>query len=87
MTEKKAPGFMLYDEAASALLHLSNEELGAIARAAIRYKLYDESEPELDSGLEFAFRLLQGTIDRDARKYAEKCRRNAENRRGKGNEG
>ena len=61
---KRAPGFMIYDETGLALLSLPDDELGEVIRAAIRHKLYSESEPNLNGGLQFAFCLLQGTIDR-----------------------
>ena len=82
-SEKQTPGFMIYDEISKALLSLPNDELGEVIRAAIRYKLFAESKPTLSSGLEFAYCLLQGKIDIDTQKYVEKCRKNAENRRGK----
>jgi hypothetical protein len=52
---KHAPGFMIYDETGLALLSLPDDELGEVIRAAIRHKLYSESEPNLSSGLKFAF--------------------------------
>ena len=83
---KRAPGFMIYDETGLALLSLPDDELGEVLRAAIRHKLYAESEPNLSSGLQFAFCLLQETIDRDAEKYIAKCEQNAANR-AHGNDG
>ena len=85
MPEKKPPGFMLYDEISLALLAFTKDDLGEVTQAVIRYKLFSEEQPDLSDGLVFAFRLLQGTIDRDNEKYKKKCEQNAVNRK-KGNE-
>lgn len=75
-TQKKAPGFMMYDETSEALLVLDDAALGAVMRAAINYKLHGENPKGMPGALAFPFRLLQGMIDRDNEKYIQRCEKN-----------
>ena len=75
-TQKKAPGFMMYDDVSAALQELDDTELGQVMRAAITYKLTSECPTGLPRMLAMVFALLRGKIDDDNARYIEKCAKN-----------
>lgn len=64
----------LYDKTIS----LSNEEVGAIFRKMLLY-VKGEETPILSEKLELIFDFIKFDIDKNSKKYEEKCKRNKEN--------
>lgn len=67
------------------LSQFSTEELGVLVKALSEY-VKDGVIPEIDKGLMIAFNMIKVDVDKDIKKYEERCRINkeiADNRRNK----
>ncbi len=79
MKEKKS--FLVYFDWESPFDCLSNESLGELFRAMIKYAK-NETEPEFtDPTLSIIFSFIKTAVDRDKLAYEERCKKNAENAR------
>ena len=59
------------------LSQFSTEELGVLVRALSEY-VKDGVIPEIDKGLMIAFNMIKVDVDKDIKKYEERCRINKE---------
>ena len=77
-TDKK--GFVLYQDFYSTLMRLNETERGKWITAVFEYHGTGEVYSVLLEGkVDIAFDVVRNTLDRDAERYEEKCRRNSEN--------
>ena len=78
----KKESFVFYIEFIKAFERLSNEDAGKLIKAILRYAT---GEPDADVILESCgiaqviYDLITERIERDTRKYEEKCERNRQN--------
>lgn len=84
MTEKKPPGFMIYQEALVMFAMASNVEAGKIIKAAAAYFLEDyslnNSVSEISAGASsYMYKIIREGIDRGKQEYQKKCERNRAN--------
>lgn len=77
-------GFICFDGYLERTSKLSDQELGRLMRALMRYHA-NGTEPSLKGREEIAFDFIREDIDRTDRKYAEKCEQNRRNRTGANN--
>ena len=74
-------GFIMHFENCKYFSRLNDEQLGVLFRAVCAYAA-DGTEPDFDSDvLAILFDMIRGRMDRDAEKYDERCKRNAQNAR------
>jgi hypothetical protein len=59
------------------LSQFSTEELGILVKALSEY-VKDGVIPEIDKGLMIAFNMIKVDVDKDIKKYEERCRINKE---------
>lgn len=59
------------------LSQFSTEELGVLVKALSEY-VKDGVIPEIDKGLMIAFNMIKVDVDKDIKKYEERCRINKE---------
>lgn len=71
-------GLILYYEYETHFALLSNEELGELIRAIMKYDNSHE-ESELNGMVKMAFSFIKKRLDDDKQKYEEKCESNKEN--------
>lgn len=71
-------GFILYHENYSQVQFLTQEQKGTLLDALFRFSMGDHI-PELDQMTSVVFSVFKAKIERDAEKYADRCRKNAEN--------
>ena len=72
---KERPGFMLYFDLVDALNSLDDVQAGQLFKALMAYAQWGEVRP-LTGVAEFAFRTARPRIDKDAERYADRCRKN-----------
>ena len=73
MALKTRPGIMIYfDTARPALEMLSNEQAGTLFRCLIDYAQFKIDGTPDDPAVQLAFKMMCGSIDRDAERYAMK---------------
>lgn len=70
--------FLMYLDYEKQFELLSDEELGKLMRAIIKYEKTKEI-PELDGMLKMAFSFIKNQLDIDRQKYNEKCEKNKVN--------
>lgn len=73
-------GFFCQDEYLSKLAKLTDEEMGILIRALIRYHA-DGELPDLTGGVSIAFDFIRDDIDQQEEAYRKKCEQASENRR------
>ena len=73
-TEKKIPGVMFYVDIISSLKYFSDEEVGQIFRAALNYRDTGVLPEFDDRAMTALWSSIQEKIDRDGKKYQEKCK-------------
>lgn len=78
MTRVNIDSFVLYADALSVLDVLTDEQSGRLFKA-IRDYVRGEQVDDVETAVKIAFIPIKNHLDRDRAKYAEKCRRNAEN--------
>lgn len=77
----KQPGFMIYAEDWEYYTEdYTDEEMGKMLRALLSYFNTQEQPKFSDRGMRQFFRQASGSIDRDIKRYTEKCRKNAYSR-------
>jgi len=73
--------FLIYHEYKEHFDLLSDEELGQLLRAVMDYEITDTA-PEFQNGLlKMAFSFMKNTLDRDKKKWTDKCEKNKESAR------
>lgn len=73
--------FLVYFDWEEPFSQLSNEELGELFMAMIKYARTQE-EPEIERlSSKIIFSFIKTALDRDRAAYKEKCKQNSENRK------
>lgn len=70
--------FLMYLDYEEQFNLLSDEQIGQLIRAIIKYEKTGEV-PILDGMLKMAFSFIKTQLDRDREKYQAKCEKNREN--------
>lgn len=70
--------FLIYLEYEEQFNLLTDEQLGQLMRAIMRYEKTDEIV-ELDGMLKMAFSFIKTRLDKDREKYKSKCEKNKQN--------
>lgn len=70
--------FLIYLDYEEQFNLLSNEEIGILIKAIIKYEKTKEVS-QLDGMLKMAFSFIKTQLDRDREKYEKKCEKNKEN--------
>ena len=78
MTKKDIKSIILYLDSAEAIEYLTNEQTGILFKAVFRYARTGQKLESSDTAL---FTILCAQIDRDHKKYEERCERNVANAR------
>jgi len=73
-------GFFCQDKYLQKLANLTDEEMGILIRALIRYHA-DGELPDLNGGVSIAFDFIRDDIDQQEEAYRKKCEQASENRR------
>lgn len=76
---KEGASIILHLDCLSALDCLTDEQAGVLFKGLLRYANTGESLSSSDSALQAVFALFRAQIDRDSKKYEEKCRKNRAN--------
>lgn len=76
----KMSGFFCQDKYLQKLANLTDEEMGVLIRALIRYHA-DGELPDLAGGVSIAFDFIRDDIDQQEEAYRKKCEQASENRR------
>lgn len=76
---KEGASIILHLDCLSALDCLTDEQAGVLFKGLLRYANTGESLSSSDSALQAVFALFRAQIDRDSKKYEEKCRKNRTN--------
>lgn len=76
----KMSGFFCQDKYLQKLANLTDEEMGVLIRALIRYHA-DGELPDLTGGVSIAFDFIRDDIDQQEEAYRKKCEQASENRR------
>lgn len=79
-TEEKRPKFIcLYLDNEFIFQQLTNEQIGAVFRAAYAYAIRGEILNSDDNLVNMALAMISSQIDRDFKKYRNKCEKNKKN--------
>jgi len=76
---KEGASIILHLDCLSALDCLTDEQAGLLFKGLLRYANTGEPLSSSDSALQAVFALFRAQIDRDTKKYEEKCRKNRAN--------
>lgn len=77
MSERKRPGFILYQNTARVIASLPEREAGELIRAVCIYEL-ENRQPEFKSQtLGAIFEGIKADLEEDARRYKMRCEQNA----------
>ena len=76
--EKEKKSFLIYLDYEEHFNLLTDEQLGQLMRAIIKYEK-DREISELDPALKMAFSFIKTQLDRDRKKYEDKFEKNKEN--------
>ncbi len=79
MIKKETKSIILYLDSASAIDYLTDEQAGILIKAVFRYGRNGQMLESSDTALTALFTMLCTQIDRDHRKYEERCERNVAN--------
>ena len=79
MTKKDIKSIILYLDSAEAIEYLTNEQTGILFKAVFRYARTGQKLESSDTALTALFTILCAQIDRDHKKYEERCERNVAN--------
>lgn len=77
MAKEEKRSFVLYYEYREHLQILTDEERGKLLMALLDYGATGEAQP-LDGAARMAFSFITSQMDRDAERYAEKCKKRSE---------
>ena len=78
---KEMPGFLMYLEDIGALSLLTDAQMGALVRGLAAYVAEGREMSQADTLLCTCFMMLKTKLERDRRRYEERCAVNALNRR------
>ncbi len=78
MEKLEKNSFLMYTDYDEHFDLLSDEEVGKLMRAIIKYEKTGEV-PQLDGMMKMAFSFIKTQLDIDREKYVKKCNRNKEN--------
>ena len=76
---KEGASIILHLDCLSAVECLTDEQAGVLFKGLLRYANTGEPLSTTDSALQAVFALFRAQIDRDSKKYEEKCRKNRAN--------
>jgi len=76
---KEGASIILHLDCLSAVDCLTDEQAGILFKGLLRYANTSEPLSSSDSALQAVFALFSAQIDRDTKKYEEKCRKNRAN--------
>ena len=79
-TKQLKKSFIVYADWEEYFEDVSEKQLAAVFKALFRYAA-DGTEPEFKGAARSIFRMMKNCLDRDAGKWEDKCRKNAENGR------
>ena len=79
MTQKDIKSIILYLDSAEAIEYLTNEQTGILFKAVFRYARTGQKLESSDTALTALFTIFCAQIDRDHKKYEERCERNVAN--------
>ena len=79
MTKKEIKSIILHLDSAAAIDYLTDEQAGILIKAILRYGRNGQMLESSDTALTALFTMLCTQIDRDHRKYEERCERNVVN--------
>lgn len=79
MTKRDIKSIILYLDSAEAIEYLTNEQTGILFKAVFRYARTGQKLESSDTALTALFTILCAQIDRDHKKYEERCERNVAN--------
>ena len=78
---KEIKSIILYLDSLVAIEHLTDEQAGILIKAVLRYAKDGQQLETSDTALIALFSILCAQIDRDHKKYEERCERNTANAR------
>lgn len=70
--------FLIYLDYEEQFNLLTDEQIGQLMRAIMKYEKTGE-QPELNGMVKMAFSFIKTQLDRDRKKYKDKCEKNREN--------
>ena len=79
MVKKEIKSIILYLDSAVAIDYLTDEQAGVLFKAVLRYGRNGQMLESSDTALTALFTMLCTQIDRDHKKYEERCERNVAN--------
>ena len=79
MTKREIKSIILYLDSAEAIEYLTNEQTGILMKAVFRYARTGQKLESSDTALIALFTIMCAQIDRDHKKYEERCERNVTN--------
>jgi hypothetical protein len=79
MVKKEIKSIILYLDSAVAIDYLTDEQAGILFKAVLRYGRNGQMLESSDTALTALFTMLCTQIDRDHKKYEERCERNVTN--------
>ncbi len=79
MVKKEIKSIILYLNSAVAIDYLTDEQAGVLFKAVLRYGRNGQMLESSDTALTALFTMLCTQIDRDHKKYEERCERNVTN--------
>ncbi len=79
MTKREIKSIILYLDSAEAIEYLTNEQTGILMKAVFRYARTGQKLESSDTALIALFTIMCTQIDRDHKKYEERCERNVTN--------
>lgn len=71
--------FLMYLDYEEQFNLLSDEQLGQLIRAIMKYEKTKEVPEELEGMVKIAFSFIKAQLDRDREKYNDKCEKNRVN--------
>lgn len=79
MNKRDIKSIILYLDSAEAVEYLTNEQTGILFKAVFRYARTGQKLESSDTALTALFTIFCAQIDRDHKKYEERCERNVAN--------
>lgn len=79
MTKRDIKSIILYLDSAVAIDYLTDEQAGILIKAVFRYGRTGQKLESSDTALTALFTIMCAQIDRDHKKYEERCERNVAN--------
>ena len=79
MNKRDIKSIVLYLDSAEAIEYLTNEQTGILMKAVFRYARTGQKLESSDTALIALFTIMCAQIDRDHKKYEERCERNVAN--------